>query len=87
MRPPLTALSEQLRQPKADQIPDWISTQAISLQTTLSNIQDNANAVLSNPSQELLYTNVKDINDFVDKAKKHEVLMKQMISSLRNLGG
>ena len=87
MRPPLTGLSDQLGQPKASQIPDWISTQAISLQTTLSNIQDNANAVLSNPSQELLYPNVKDINDIVAKARRHEVLMKQMISSLRNLGG
>ena len=86
MRPPLTGLSDQLGQPKANQIPDWISTQAISLQTTLSNIQDNANAVLSNPSQELLYPNVKDINDIVAKARRHEVLVKQMISSLRNLG-
>ena len=87
MRPPLTGLSDQLGQPKANQVPDWISTQAISLQTTLANIQDNANAVLSNPRQDLLYTNVKDINDIVAKARRHEVLMKQMISSLRNLGG
>ena len=86
MRHPLTGLSEQLGQPKANQVPDWILTQAISLQTTLSNIQDNANAVLSNPSQELLYPNVKDINDIVAKARRHEVLVKQMISSLRNLG-
>ena len=86
MRPPLTGLSDQLGQPKANQVPDWISTQAISLQTTLANIQDNANAVLSNPRQDLLYTNVKDINDIVAKARRHEVLVKQMISSLRNLG-
>ena len=86
MRPPLTGLSDQMGQPKANQVPDWISTEAISLQTTLAEIQDNANAVLSNPRQDLLYTNVKDINDIVAKARRHEVLVKQMISSLRNLG-
>ena len=85
MRPPLTGLSDQLGQPKANQLPDWISKQAISLQTALSDIADNANAVLSDPSQTLLFTNAKDINDCVTKAKRHEVLMKQMLESLRRL--
>ena len=85
MRTPLTGLSEQLGQPKANQVPDWITTQATSLQTSLSNIHDNADAVLSNPSKELLYTNMKDINDLVTKARRIEVLVKQMIASLKNL--
>ena len=56
------------------------------MQTTLSNIVDNADAVYDRPSSHtLLYTNMKDINDFVTKARRHEVLVKQMIASLKNL--
>ena len=86
MRAPLNGLSEQLGQPKANQVPDWITAAAISLQTTLSNIVDNADAVYDRPSSHtLVYTNMKDINDFVTKARRHEVLVKQMIASLKNL--
>ena len=85
MQPTLHSLSVQLGQPKAKQVPEWIWTSATSLQDTLSEIVDNANAVLIHSSQELLYTNVKAINDQVTKAKRHEVLVKQMIASLRNL--
>ena len=85
MRTPLTGLSSQLGQPKANQVPDWITTEATSLQTRLSNIHDHAEAVLSDPKKELNNTNMKDINDLVTKARRMEVLVKQMIASLKNL--
>ena len=60
MNGPLKSLSEQLGQPKVDQVPNWIVQKAISLRTSLSEMVDNANAVLKNPSQPILHTNMKD---------------------------
>ena len=82
---PLKGLSEQLAQPKAQQVPDWILEKATSLQTKLSEISDNAEAVLKDPRQTLLYTNIKDITDVVTSTRRHEALVKQMITSLRIL--
>ena len=82
---PLKGLSEQLAQPKAKQVPDWILEKATSLQTKLSEISDNAEAVLKDPRQTLLYTNNKDITDVATSSRRHEVLVKQMIASLKNL--
>ena len=82
---PLKGLSEQLAQPKAKQVPDWILEKATSLQTKLSEISDNAEAVLQDPRQTLLYTNPKDLSDVVTSSKRHEALVKQMIASLRIL--
>ena len=82
---PLKGLSEQLAQPKAKQVPDWILEKATSLQTKLSEISDNAEAVLKDPRQTLLYTNIKDITDVVTSTRRHEALVKQMITSLRIL--
>ena len=81
----MKSLSEQLGQPKVDKIPDWIINKTISLRTSLSEMVDNANAVLRNPSQPILHTNMKDINDFVKTAGKQEVLVRSMLASVEQL--
>ena len=81
----MKGLCDQLGKPKVNQVPAWIVQNAIDLRTSLSEMVDNANAVLKNPSQPILHTNMKDINDFVKKAGRQEVLVRQMIASMQDL--
>ena len=81
----MKGLCDQLGKPKVNEVPAWIVQNAIDLRTSLSEMVDNANAVLKNPSQPILHTNMKDINDFVKKAGRQEVLVRQMIASMQDL--
>ena len=83
--PRLKGLSEQLGQPKANQLPAWLSQQAISLQSQLSGLQDNAEKVVSDPSKSLLCTEMKAIAEIANKASRVEALVKQMITTFNNL--
>ena len=81
----MKSMCDQLGKPKVNQVPAWIVQNAIDLRTSLSEMVDNANAVLKNPSQPILHTNMKDINDFVKKAGRQEVLIKTLCLSLTEI--
>ena len=81
----MKSLCDQLGKPKVNEVPAWIVQNAIDLRTSLSEMVDNANAVLKDPSQPIPQPNMKDINDFIQKAGRQEVLVRSMIASMEQL--
>ena len=85
MNGPLKGLCDQLGKPKVNEVPAWIVQNAIDLRTSLSEMVDNANAVLKDPSQPIPQPNMKDVNDFIQKAGRQEVLIKTLCLSLTEI--
>ena len=85
MNGPLKSLCDQLGKPKVNEVPAWIVQNAIDLRTSLSEMVDNANAVLKDPSQPIPQPNMKDLNDSIKKAARQEVLIKTLLHQLENV--
>ena len=82
---PLNSLTAAMSKPDAQCLPTIISDTAKNHAMTLQGVLRQANRVLLNHSLELTVSSIKEVTKMISEARKHEVLMNQMLTTLSKL--